>query len=161
MGEERRESSRRDLFRLFGRVVADAAGRKIPLPAAAAPGPAAPPRPALPPVEAPMERARLVVDLSLHPLPPQSARRVENPGWPGPVLLVRVTPDHYAAVDADCPWCGGALAWDPEVDAAVCPRGEASFRMDGLPFGGRRERELRIYPCFAAGPRLEIGLLGE
>ncbi len=156
-----RESTRRDLLRLFGRAAAEAAGKRLPLP----PPPPPSRRPGLPPpeppVEAPLERGHLVVDLALHPVPAQTARRVENPGWPGPVLLVRVRIDHFAAVDADCPHCGSALAWVHERDAAVCPRGEVSFRMDGLPFEGRSDAELRIYPCFLAGPRLEIGLLGE
>jgi len=158
VGEDRR-STRRDLLRLFGRAAAEAAGKRIPSPPKALQGAGAAPPP--PPVEVPLENARLVVDLSLHPVVPGSARRFENPGWPGPVLLVRVTADHYAAVDADCPHCGDALAWDAELDAAVCPRGEASFRMDGLPFDGRREAELRVYTCHPAGPRLEIGLLGD
>lgn len=156
VGEEA-GASRRDLFRLLGRVVADAAGARIP-------APAAPPRPAPPQepeAEVPLERARLVVDLALHPVPAQRARRFVNPAWPGPVLLVRVTMDHFAAVDADCPHCGLALSWDPGREVVHCPRDATAFRMDGLPSEGRRDESLRSYPCHAAGPRLEIGLLGD
>jgi nitrite reductase/ring-hydroxylating ferredoxin subunit len=154
-----RGASRRDLFRILGRVVADAAGRRLPGAGATPPPPSAPPQE--PEAEAPLERARLVVDLALHPVPAQRARRFVNPAWPGPVLLVRVTMDHFAAVDGDCPHCGLALTWEPSREVVHCPRDGTSFRMDGLPAEGRRDASLRSYPCYLAGLRLEIGLPGD
>jgi len=153
-----RRSSRRDLFRLLGRSLAEAAGKGLPAPPPArarAPRGEAPE----PPVEAPLERGRLAVDLALHPIPPGCGRRVHAAGWPEPVLLVRVSPDHLAAVTADCPHCEGELRYDPGRDAVLCPRGEAAFRMDGHAAEGERRLRLRVYPCFTAGTRVEIGLL--
>lgn len=151
-----RRASRRDLFRLLGRSLAEAAGEKLPAPPPSRPR-AAPPAPAL---DLPLEHGRLVLDLAAHPVPPGTARRVHAAGWPEPVLLVRVSAGHFAAVGADCPGCEGALRWDAGRDAALCPRGEAAFRMDGLPADGSRDLRLRVYLCRVAGPRVEIDLLG-
>ena len=152
-------SSRRDIFRLLGRTIAEAAGGKLPPvpgPRRQAPSPSPPPEPVL---EVPLERGRLVVDLALHPIPPQRSRRVHAPGWPEPVLLVRVTPAHFACVTADCPHCEGAMAWEPERETVLCPRGAAAFRLDGHPAEGPRRLRLRVYPCFVLGARVEIDLL--
>lgn len=150
-----RRASRRDLFRLLGRTVAGAAGKRLPGEPPA--GAALPPQEE--PVEAPLEGGRLVVDLSRYPVPAQGDRRVHHPAWPGPVLLVRVTMDHFAAVSADCPHCDGPFRYDPGLDAVACPGGVCLFRMDGLPFQGPRDLRLRVYPCHLAGQRLEIDLL--
>ena len=152
-------SSRRDLFRLLGKTIIDAAGKRIP---AAVPPPQRRPAPAAEPegtIEVPLERGHLVVDLSLLPIPPGRSRRVTHPAWPEPVLLVRVAADHFAGVTADCPHCGGALAWSAAAETARCPRGAAAFRMDGHAAEGERRLRLRVYPCLVAGPRVEIDLL--
>ncbi len=141
-----RRASRRDLFRLLGGSVAGAAGRVVPEP----PAPAA---------EAPVEGGRIVVDLSLHPVPPGKDRRFAAAGLAGTVLLARVPPDHFAAVTGDCPHCGGPLRFDEARDAVLCPRGGAAFRLDGTALEGPRDLRLRVHLCRRAGPRVEIEVL--
>jgi nitrite reductase/ring-hydroxylating ferredoxin subunit len=150
MTEERR--SRRDLFRMFGKGFAEAAARAVP------PAPGKAPRPpAEPPAEAPVERGRLVVDLTVHPLLPGRSLRFRGEGFPRVVLVARVTPGHFAAVDGDCPCCGGALRFETRRDGVLCPLG-SSFRMDGGQIEGPPGRSLRSYPVHALGPRLEVEL---
>src|SRR5690349_17906688 len=129
MDEERR-SSRRDLFRLFGRTLADAATRKAPLlpgteggPGGAGPGapgpgegpfaePSPPPGSSAPADEIPAERGSLVADLAVHPIVPGSGRRFRGEGAVEAILLARVTAEHLAAVGGDCPLCGSPLLFD-------------------------------------------------
>lgn len=146
-----RRASRRDLFRLLGRSAAGLAGEGAPFPS--------PPEPPPLLVEAPLERGRVVLDLALHPVPPGGCLRIAAAGSPEPVLLVRVSPDHFAAVSGDCPHCGGALRFDAERDAALCPRGRTAFRMDGTEAGGSPDLRLRSYPCHRAGPRVEVEVI--
>jgi hypothetical protein len=152
-----RSGTRRDLFRLLGDAVTGRIADAVPgLPAEG--GPEAPVRgPAEPATEVPAAEERLVLDLAIHPLPLVKGRRFRGDGWPETVLVVRVSPDHVAAVSADCPCCGGPLAYSPSRDDAACPRGTA-FRLDGAPRPGapRGTPPIASYPCRAAGPRLEI-----
>ena len=143
-----RKATRRDLFRLLRDSIADAAGKALPPPppAAAAPAPA---------TEVPLERGRMVIDLASYPVPLSRGRRFKTPGGDA-VLVVRVSPDHFAAVAADCPHCGGALEFDRLRDAAVCPGRAAAFRMDGAAVEGPAGIRLPGYVCHAVGPRLEI-----
>jgi nitrite reductase/ring-hydroxylating ferredoxin subunit len=154
MAEERR-ASRRDLFKLIGRTLADAAGKRIPpLP----PPPALPPKrePPAPAVEIPLERGRMVVDLAVHPIVPGSGKRFRGAGAPEVVLLARVTPEHLAGVSGDCPHCGGPLSFDGRKDRVLCPRGEATFRLDGCVDEGAAFLRLRTYLCRRIGARVEI-----
>jgi nitrite reductase/ring-hydroxylating ferredoxin subunit len=108
-------------------------------------------------VDLPLEEGRLVVDLSLHPVVPGSGLLLVAAGLPGAVLLARVTLDHLAAVDGDCPHCGGPLVFDGPCDAAVCPSGAAAFRLDGTPTGGTPAAlRLRSFPVRRLGMRVEI-----
>jgi len=155
---EERRASRRDLFRLLGRTLADAAGKRIP----DAPVPPTPPLPRMASVPAaglPLERGRMVVDLSVHPIVPGSGKRFLGAGAPEVVLLARVTPEHLAGVSGDCPHCGGPLAFDGQRDAVLCPRGEASFRLDGCVIDGPGYLRLRTYLCRRVGTRVEIDVL--
>jgi len=154
-----RKASRRDLFRLLGRSLAEFAEEKTALPAGAGKTPASRAAPSAPAAEVPVERGRLVIDLAVHPVPVHRGRRFRGAGWEEPILVVRVTPEHYAAVSGDCPHCGGPLAFDLAADVARCPRGEAAFRMDGVPTEGAPDRELRVYVARAAGPRLEVAVI--
>ncbi len=149
-------SSRRDLFRLLGRPFLEAARRGAP-PSGEDPSPTAP-GPPTPGEEVPVERGRLVVDLSVHPLVPGESRRFAGAGVPGTVLLARVSADHLAAVGGDCPHCGGPLAFSGERDAVLCPRGRTSFRLDGCVLEGAGHLRLRTYLCSRAGQRVEIDL---
>ncbi len=163
-----RRASRRDLFRLLGETLAELADGSRPAEAAREAGrvlsaaAGAPPSGRLPPAPAtpvPRERDRLVVDLARHPVPVARGRRFVAEGGDGAVLLVvRVTPDHFAAVDGDCPHCGGALAFDVPTDAVLCPGGQVAFRMDGRPLRGPADLRVRSWPCHLAGPRLEVGV---
>ena len=100
-----------------------------------------------------------IVAVDRDPLAPGRARHVVHPNWPEPVLLVRVTPDHFAAVTAHCPHCFRPLRWDGEREVAACPQGAGAFRLDGLPAEGPRDLRLRVYPCTLAERRVAIGLL--
>lgn len=108
----------------------------------------------------PLERGRLVVDLGTHPVPLARGRRFVAEGGGPVVLLVRVTVDHFAAVDADCPHCGGALSFDVPEDAVLCPVGQAAYRMDGRPVRGPADLRIRSHPCHRAGPRVEVAMEG-
>jgi nitrite reductase/ring-hydroxylating ferredoxin subunit len=136
MADERR-ASRRDLFRLIGRTLADAAGKRV----SAAPVRSAP---------APAE------ELPVHPIPPGFGKRFRHPGGTEAILLARVTPEHLAAVGGDCPHCGGPLSFDGKRDAVLCPAGGATFRLDGCVIEGPGYLRLRSYPCRRTGPRVEI-----
>jgi len=163
MAEERR-ASRRDLFKLIGQTLADAAGKRIQLPpgtGAPSPGPAAPvkreaPAPA---AEIPVERGRMVVDLSVHPIVPGSGKRFLGAGAPEVILLARVTPEHLAGVSGDCPHCGGPLSFSGKRDSVLCPRGAVSFRLDGCVVEGPGYLRLRTYLCHRIGPRVEIDVI--
>jgi nitrite reductase/ring-hydroxylating ferredoxin subunit len=144
-------SSRRDLFRLLGKPFLEAARRGVPSADEA-------PSPPTPGEEVPVERGRLVVDLSVHPLVPGTGRRFLGAGAPETILLARVSADHLAAVSGDCPHCGGPLAFSGERDAVLCPRGRASFRLDGCVIEGAGHLRLRTYLCRRAGQRVEIDL---
>jgi nitrite reductase/ring-hydroxylating ferredoxin subunit len=144
-------SSRRELFRLLGRPFLDAARRGVP----AAGGETSPRTPG---EEVPVERGRLVVDLSVYPLVPGRSRRFAGAGAPETILLALVSADHLAAVSGDCPHCGGPLAFSGERDAVLCPRGRTSFRLDGCVLEGAGHLRLRTYLCSRAGQRVEIDL---
>jgi len=156
MAEERR-ASRRDLFKLLGQTLADAAGKAIPaVPAGRAPE--APRSKPVPAAEIPVERGMLTVDLAVHPILPGSGKRFQGAGAPEVVLLARVTPEHLAAVGGDCPHCGGPLSFDGKRDAVLCPRGTITFRLDGCVLEGPGHLRLRSYLCRRIGPRVEIDL---
>lgn len=157
MAEERR-ASRRDLFKLIGQTLADAAGRQVPVPPPPAPAAVKREAPA-PAAEIPVERGRMVVDLSVHPIVPGSGKRFLGAGAPEVILLARVTPEHLAGVSGDCPHCGGPLAFSGKRDAVLCPRGAVSFRLDGCVVEGPAYLRLRTYLCRRIGPRVEIDLL--
>jgi hypothetical protein len=123
---------------------------------AARPAPARAPRRR--PVEVPVERGRAVVDLALHPIPPGRDLLVIPAGATVAILLARPSAGHYAAVAGDCPLCGGDLRYDPVRDAALCPGGDAAFRLDGLPQEGPRDRRISCFVVRRAGPRAEIDL---
>lgn len=154
MAEERR-ASRRDLFKLIGQTLADAAGKAIPEVPLAPGTPRSKPAPA---EEIPVERGMLAVDLTVHPVLPGSGRRFLGAGAPEAILLARVTPEHLAAVGGDCPHCGGPLSFDGKRDAVLCPRGTITFRLDGCVLEGPGHLRLRSYPCRRIGPRVEIDL---
>jgi hypothetical protein len=111
-------------------------------------------------VEVPAEGGRLVVDLARHPVVPGTGLRVAGPGATGSILLARVSLDHYAAVSGDCPECGGALAFDGPSDAVHCPRGVASFRLDGCAIRGPGHLRLRPFLVARLGDRVEIDPAG-
>jgi nitrite reductase/ring-hydroxylating ferredoxin subunit len=153
MAEERR-ASRRDLFRLFGRSLADAVGKKVP----AVPAAPSPPPVPVPATEVPVERERMVVDLALHPILPGTGKRFRAEGAREPILLARVTKEHLAAVSGDCPHCGGALSFSGERDAVLCPAGAAAFRLDGGGIEGPGHLRLATYAVRRLGPRVEVDL---
>jgi len=138
--------SRRDLFRLFARPLSNLAGRE---------GGAAPPPDA---DEAPVEGGRLVVDLALRPIPAGTGRRFRPAGGSGSVLVACVSDAHLAAVDGDCPRCGGALRYEAARDAVLCGACETGFRLDGSPLGEDSRERLRSLPVRRAGPRVEVEL---
>jgi len=139
-----RRASRRDFLRLFRGGFAGAAK------------PAPPP--SRRPVEVPVERGRAVVDLAKHPVPPGKDLLLVPAGATVAILLARPSAGHYAAVAGACPLCGGDLRYDPIRDAALCPGGDAAFRMDGLPQEGPRDRRISAFIVRRAGPRVEIDL---
>ncbi len=155
---EERRASRRDLFRLLGRTLADAAGKSIP-PVPVPPPPLPPRSPPAPAAELPLERGRMVVDLTIHPIVPGSGKRFLGAGAPEAVLLARVTAEHLAGVGGDCPHCGGPLSFDGRRDRVLCPRGGATFRLDGCVDEGPGYLRLRTYLCRRVGPRVEIDVL--
>lgn len=144
MGDDAR--SRRDLFRLFGRPLSKLAGLD---------GGSAPPPDA---EEAPVERGRLVIDLALRPIPVGTGRRFLPAIGGGSVLVAGISDAHLAAVDGDCPRCGGALRYEPARDAVLCPAGCAAFRLDGSAIEGPPGLRLRSLPVHRAGPRVEVVL---
>ena len=147
MSDER--PNRRDFLRIFGGA---ATGKRKPVPA----GPRS--RPWRAPVAVPLEGDSAVVDLAHHPLPPGRDLLVVAGGRPGPILVGRPSADHFAAVGGDCPHCGEELHWDPMEDVAACPGGGGSWRLDGMPRDGPRDRRVPSFVVRRAGPRLEIDL---
>ena len=139
-----RGASRRDFLRMFRGA-----------PAGAAKPSSAPRRK---PVDVPVERGRAIVDLAERPIPPGKDLLVLPAGATVSILVARPSPGHYAAVSGDCPLCGGDLRYDPVRDAALCPGGDAAFRMDGLPQEGPRDKRISCFVVRRAGPRVEIDL---
>jgi nitrite reductase/ring-hydroxylating ferredoxin subunit len=161
---EERKASRRDLFRLIGRSLAEFAEESRPAEAIRAAsdalgGPKR--RQRMPATKVPVEEGHLVIDLGMQPVPINRGRRFQGIDTDLFILVVRVTPEHFAAVTADCPHCGGALKFDVPSDAVRCPDGAIAFRMDGQQSEGPGEMRLVSYACRSAGPRVEVDLPPE
>ena len=149
--------SRRDLFggilrrpveelkdklpKALGGVVPGA--RPAPTPAAARPAFPRRIRPPMHTIVAVADAAgRFRVDLNAKPLDVGRSWRVAAAELAEPLVLVHVSPTHYAAATGECAVDGSDVQWHPGEDVLWCPACGSRWRLDGAVVRGPARRGL-------------------
>jgi len=70
---------------------------------------------------------------------------VRGEDLPETIVLVAVTPTHFAACSGECPVDGSDLVWAPALDRVLCPGCQSLWRMDGDPVSGPAASQLQGY----------------
>lgn len=74
---------------------------------------------------------RVTADLAAAPLAVGASVRIDVPGLPAPLVLVRVTDRHHTACTGACPEDASDLLWSGPQDVLWCPSCGSRWRLDG------------------------------
>lgn len=74
---------------------------------------------------------RVTADLTAAPLAIGGSVRIDVPGLPLPLVLVRVTDRHHTACTGACPEDASDLLWSGPQDVLWCPSCGSRWRLDG------------------------------